>query len=216
MKHRHIYRFDYPIDKDALRKEKILMDSASDTTFHVVNTDLLEQVNEGRNTREDLFPTYHDFEDKEHWDNMDTWTIRGFSSGRTYLQDEIYNECNEIKRITNELTSIIGSAGGDEMVPYFMIQDQKTIVPMHIDMGFSTAINLIVDGENTPVIFRDEKDGEEFEYYYDNALMNVCNYFHSVPEQQNAQRLVLKFRIKDVSYDDALNKMMEYFGDSQT
>lgn len=211
MEHRHIYRFDYPIDKDALRKEKSLMDEASNTKFYVVNTDLLEKTNESRNTGEDLFPTYHDFEDKEHWDNMDTWTIRGFSSGQTYLQDDIYHECKEIKRITNELTSAIGSAGGINMVPYFMIQDQKTIVPMHIDMGFSTAINLIVDGESTPVIFRDEKDGEEFEYYYDNALMNVCNYFHSVPEQQNAQRLVLKFRIADVDYDTALKRMMEYF-----
>ena len=41
--------------------------------------------------------------------------------------------------------------------------------------------------------------------------MNVCNYFHSVPEQQNAQRLVLKFRIADVDYDTALKRMMGYF-----
>lgn len=213
--HRHIYKFDYPVDKEALYREKEIMENAN-TELHIVNTELLEKVANGRHVdgAADIFPKYHDLKDKKRWDEIDSWTIRAFGVDKDYHDYDAFKECHEMRRISEELTKAIGSSGGNKMVPYFLMQEQETEVPMHIDMGFTCAINIIIDGgEETPVVFRDE-DGTETEYYYKAALLNVCEVFHGVPVQKNVKRMILKLRISDVSYDDALKRLKEYFGDS--
>ena len=57
-----------------------------------------------------------------------------------------------------------------------------------------------------PILFRENDNIHE--YNYENALLNICNIFHSVPVQQDVNRMLLKFRIKDVSYSDASKRMM--------
>ena len=58
-----------------------------------------------------------------------------------------------------------------------------------------------------------EDDGSVHKYNYDNALLNICNVFHGVPKQQDMKRMLLKFRVKDVSSDDACKRMMAYFSE---
>ena len=51
----HLYRFSYDIDREQLVKEHDLMSSSDETSLHNVNTELLEKVNAGRDTGEDIF-----------------------------------------------------------------------------------------------------------------------------------------------------------------
>lgn len=211
--YKHLYRFDYPIDKEALYREKEIMENDETTILHTVNKDLLEKVANGRDVdgAEEIFPKYHDLKDEERWEEIDSWTIRAYPMKQDYNTYDSFSELYEIKRISDELTKVVGSAGGNMMVPYFLMQEQDTEVPVHIDMGFQCAINIIIDGDDTPIYFRDE-DGTYTTYNYKAALLNVCGVFHGVPEQKDTKRCILKFRIVDVSYEDALKRMMEYFG----
>lgn len=208
----HLFKFNYEYDKEQLKKEFAIMTDSIETQLHTVNTELLYQVAENREDVEpDIFPKYHDLKDKSRWDEIDSWTIRAFNGGKDYHSYKTFQrKCPEMKRISEELTKVVGSDGGNLMVPYFLLQEQNTEVPIHIDMGFKCAINLIVDGADTPIYFRDE-DGTITEYNYDNALLNVCGVFHGVPEQQDTRRIILKFRIVDVTYEDAYIRMSEYF-----
>ena len=56
----HLYRFNYDIDRDQLVKENEIMSASDSTSLLTVNTELIEKVNAGRETGEDIFPTYHD------------------------------------------------------------------------------------------------------------------------------------------------------------
>ena len=198
----HLYRFNYDIDREQLVKEHDLMSSSDETSLHNVNTELLEKVNAGRETGEDIFPTYHDLKDKEQWDNMNTLKVRSFD------EYQFQTDYPEMKRLTNDFGNIIGSK---DITPFFVLQEKDSDFPFHIDMGFQCAINIIIKGGDTPILFRENDNIHE--YNYENALLNICNIFHSVPVQQDVNRMLLKFRIKDVSYSDASKKMMEYFGE---
>ena len=198
----HLYRFSYDIDREQLVKEHDLMSSSDETSLHNVNTELLEKVNAGRETGEDIFPTYHDLKDKEQWDNMNTLKVRSFD------EYKFQTDYPEMKRLTNDFGNIIGSK---DITPFFVLQEKDSDFPFHIDMGFQCAINIIIKGGDTPILFRENDNIHE--YNYENALLNICNIFHSVPVQQDVNRMLLKFRIKDVSYSDASKRMMEYFGE---
>jgi len=213
--YRHLYRFDYPIDKESLYREKEVMESDETTILYTVNKELLEQVANGRYVEggDEIFPKYHDLADEQRWDEIDSWTIRAFGMGKNYNEYKAFQKCHEMKRISEELTRVVGSAGGNNMVPYFLMQEQNTEVPPHIDMGFKCAINIIIDGDQTPIYFRDD-DGTITTYNYKAALLNVCSVFHGVPEQKDIKRCILKFRIVDVEYEDALERMRSYFGDT--
>ena len=198
----HLYKFNYDIDRQQLVKEHDLMSSSDETSLHTVNTELLEKVNAGRDTGEDIFPTYHDLKDKEQWDNMNTLKVRSFDDY------QFQTDYPEMKRLTNDFGNIIGSK---DITPFFVLQEKDSDFPFHIDMGFQCAINIIIKGGDTPILFRENDNIHE--YNYENALLNICNIFHSVPVQQDVNRMLLKFRIKDVSYSDASKRMMEYFGE---
>ena len=198
----HLYRFNYDIDREQLVKEHDLMSSSDETSLHNVNTELLEKVNAGRETGEDIFHTYHDLKDKEQWDNMNTLKVRSFD------EYKFQTDYPEMKRLTNDFGNIIGSK---DITPFFVLQEKDSDFPFHIDMGFQCAINIIIKGGDTPILFRENDNIHE--YNYENALLNICNIFHSVPVQQDVNRMLLKFRIKDVSYSDASKRMMEYFGE---
>ena len=199
---KHLYRFNYDIDREQLVKEHDLMSSSDETSLHNVNTELLEKVNAGRETGEDIFPTYHDLKDKEQRDNMNTLKVRSFD------EYQFQTDYPEMKRLTNDFGNIIGSK---DITPFFVLQEKDSDFPFHIDMGFQCAINIIIKGGDTPILFRENDNIHE--YNYENALLNICNIFHSVPVQQDVNRMLLKFRIKDVSYSDASKRMMEYFGE---
>ena len=213
--YRHLYRFDYPIDKEALYREKEIMESDETTILHTVNKELLEKVANGREVEgaDEIFPKYHDLADEQQWEEIDSWTIRAYGLDKDYNEHDSFSQLHEIKRISEELTRVVGSEGGNSMVPYFLMQEQDTEVPAHIDMGFKCAINIIIDGDQTPIYFRDE-DGTITTYNYKAALLNVCGVFHGVPKQKDTKRCILKFRIVDVEYEDALERMRSYFGDT--
>ena len=77
------------------------MQESEETSLHIVNTELLETVNAGRDTGEDIFPTYHDLKDKDQWDDMDTLKIRAF---KEYQYQDNYPE---MKRLTNDFAKIL-------------------------------------------------------------------------------------------------------------
>ena len=111
------------------------MNSREDTSLLTVNTELLEKVNAGRETGEDIFPTYHDLKDKEQWDNMNTLKIRMFD------EYKFQNDYPEMKRLTVDFGNIIGSK---DITPFFVLQEKDSNFPFHIDMGFECAINIII------------------------------------------------------------------------
>ena len=117
--YRHLYRFDYPIDKESLYREKEIMESDETTILHTVNKDLLERVANGRDVvgAEEIFPKYHDLADKQRWEEIDSWTIRAYGLDKDYDQHESFSQLHEIKRISEELTRVVGSTGGNNMVP---------------------------------------------------------------------------------------------------
>ena len=140
--------------------------------------------------------------DKEQWDNMNTLKVRSFD------EYQFQTDYPEMKRLTNDFGNIIGSK---DITPFFVLQEKDSDFPFHIDMGFQCAINIMIKGGDTPILFRENDNIHE--YNYENALLNICNIFHSVPVQKDVNRMLLKFRIKDVSYSDASKRMMEYFGE---
>ena len=71
----------------------------------------------------------------------------------------------------------------------FFTQEQGTSVKMHVDVGTPCAINFIIKGEETPIIFEDEGT-----FFYKNALLNVSKK-HMVPKQETTDRMLFKLRI---------------------
>ena len=72
----------------------------------------------------------------------------------------------------------------------------------HVDVGTPCAINFIIHGNATPIIF-----GDDDIYHYENALLDVSKK-HSVPIQVDTERLVFKLRILDVSFEEARSKLI--------
>ena len=84
----------------------------------------------------------------------------------------------------------------------FFTQKVGTNVKMHVDVGTSCAINFILRGEETPIIF--EEDGT---FYYKDALINVSKK-HMVPEQTSTDRMLFKLRILNMPFEEVREKLI--------
>ena len=103
------------------------------------------------------------------------------------------------------LTLFKGVLETDNIEANFFTQQEGTEVKTHVDVGTPCAINFIISGAATPIIF--EEGGT---HYYQNALLDVSKR-HSVPKQVETERLLFKLRILDHTFEEAQKKIIEFF-----
>ena len=91
------------------------------------------------------------------------------------------------------------------VVPNFIKQDANTHVPMHRDSGTICSINILLDEDSGPITFEDIGD-----IYYRIAFVNVGGKRHMVKPFPK-ERILLKYSVKDKSYEDCLRKIPNTF-----
>lgn len=120
-----------------------------------------------------------------------------FDYAPTWLQGRVYDEelsnYSEITRLTNYLKHTLVT---QNIRPRFYKQEANTSVPMHSDIGTQCCVNIILSETSAPIIF--ENIGP---ISYSCALLNITKR-HEVPAF-NRERLLLKFSIFDISYEEA-------------
>jgi len=121
-----------------------------------------------------------------------------FEYAPTWLQGKIIDFSNfeEIGRLTDLIKYRFKS---NDVRPRFYKQQANTSVPMHRDMNTKCSINIILSDKYSPVVF---EEGGGINYKC--ALLNLRKR-HSVPAFEE-ERLLIKFSIFDVSYEDAFQR----------
>ena len=108
----------------------------------------------------------------------------------------------EASRILNLFRDVLET---DNIEANFFTQQKDTEVKTHVDVGTPCAINFIIRGDVTPIVFEEGRP-----HYYNNALLDVSKR-HSVPRQLETERLVFKLRILDQSFEEAQKKIINFF-----
>jgi hypothetical protein len=121
-----------------------------------------------------------------------------FSYAPTWLQGRITNFDNfpEIKKITEYIAYKINSS---DVRPRFYKQEANTAVPMHRDQNTKCCVNIVLSEKAAPITYEDIGDID-----YKCALLNIRQ-SHEVKEYPE-ERLLLKFSIFDVDYEDAVKR----------
>ena len=122
-----------------------------------------------------------------------------FDYAPTWLQGRVRNLDGypEIKRITEYLSYSILS---QNIKPRFYKQEANTEVPMHSDLNTKCCVNIVLSEFAAPIIFEDLGPIE-----YSCALLNITKR-HMVPAYPT-ERLLLKFSIFDVDYEEAFDSL---------
>ena len=103
---------------------------------------------------------------------------------------EMYEETNKIKKfISNKINS-------NDIRPRFYKQEKNTEVPPHIDINTKCSVNIVLSDSFGPVQFTNYEP-----MFYSCALLDTTKE-HFVPSYPE-ERLLLKFSIFDVTFDDA-------------
>jgi len=140
---------------------------------------------------ESKIATYKPFETGH---NSGSW----FDHAPTWLQGRITDleGFPEIKRLTEHVAHKINSS---DVRPRFYRQQANTSVPMHEDQNTRCCINIVLSEKAAPITFEDIGDVD-----YECALLNITRR-HAVKEYPE-ERLLLKFSIFDVDYEDAVER----------
>ena len=182
-----IYKFDIPFDKDKLIKESHAFDYEKIDTAFLMKNRKSENFNKRSFLKENMKLI--------RWLNTQTsWT----TSSKVKDDNIKIEECERIFKI---FTDIFGTEG---LEYYFITQKEGTEVKHHIDAGVSCAINIIASGKETPIDFKDH--GQE---NYKIALLNVRK-SHGVPVQTGEDRVILKVRFINHSYEEVREKLIEH------
>jgi len=188
-----IHKLDYlTINRDQLERESAICD------YVPINRVTLRRLkmDKSNSSYGSKFSDYLDSEDKEWWLRQDTW------QSSINADEDLLRFMPEASRI---LIMFKGVLETDNIEANFFSQQKDTTVKTHIDVGTPCAINFIIRGNKTPIVFEDSG-----EHYYQNALLDVSKR-HSVPKQIDDDRLVFKLRILDVSFEEAQNKIIKFF-----
>ena len=188
-----IHKLDYlTVDRDQLECESEVCD------YVPINRVTLRrlQMDKTNNSYGKKFSDYLDSEDKDWWMRQDTW------QSSMNADAEMLFKMPETTRI---LTLFKGVLQTERIEANFFSQQQGTTVKPHVDVGTPCAINFIIRGNATPIIFEDGGT-----HYYQNALLDVSKR-HSVPEQVDDKRLVFKLRILDLPFEEAQKKIINFF-----
>ena len=147
----------------------------------------------------DLEPYFKDNPNKDSW----------FAGPESWLTADIPENPNtEIDKVRKQLSELLGTKSLDMIV---LFQRANTSVPVHTDKVSKKLLNLsgseaIQCGVN--IQLNDTIGPVNFPNFglitYECALLNIMEE-HGVPEFPT-DRLIIKFRILDVSYKEALNK----------
>ena len=188
-----IHKLDYlTIDRDQLERESAICD------YVPINRVTLKrlQMDKSNNSYGSKFSDYLNKEDKEWWMRQDTWqsSINADADKLRFMP--------EASRILNLFRGVLET---DNIEANFFTQQKDTEVKAHVDVGTPCAINFIIRGDATPIVF--EETGTHF---YNNALLDVSKR-HSVPRQLETERLVFKLRILDQSFEEAQKKIIKFF-----
>lgn len=176
-----IYKFDYEYDKNKLIEE------SNNVKFFPINQKNMDRLNRLGLYRFESLET----EDKKWFRDQKTWK---------YSSQIEKNEGTEVSRIEEDFKKILKV---DHLDPKFLSQEVGTKVTMHRDAGIKCAINFLISGTSTPIIF---KDVGEFNYV--NALINTDE-LHAVPEQTNEPRLIFKLRTNHISFSEARQRLAD-------
>lgn len=142
------------------------------------------------------FSDYLNDEDKDWWLRQDTW------QSSINVDDDMLDKMPETTRILGLFKSVLQT---HNIEANFFTQKKDTEVKTHVDVGTPCAINFIIHGDATPIVFEDAGT-----FFYKNALLDVSKK-HSVPRQLETERLVFKLRILDTPYEEAREKIIEFF-----
>ena len=126
--------------------------------------------------------------------NTGTW----FDYAPTWLQAKVSDKSlsSELKRLTELVKSTIRS---NDVRPRFYRQEANTEVPKHCDLGTKCALNIVLSSNSGPIQFT----GHEPQMYKVAFLDTTKE--HCVPSFPE-ERLLLKFSIFDVSYEEAIER----------
>ena len=188
-----IHKLDYlTINHDQLERESEVCD------YVPINRVTLRrlQMDKTNNSYGKKFSDYLDKEDKDWWMRQDSW-----QSSINADEDKL-KDMPEASRILNLFRGVLET---DAIEANFFTQQKDTEVKTHVDVGTPCAINFIIRGDATPIVF--EEAGTHFSK---NALLDVSKR-HSVPLQLETERLVFKLRILDQNFEEAQKKIIEFF-----
>jgi len=120
-----------------------------------------------------------------------------FDHAPTWMQgkvpnEKIYEETNRIKNL------IMNTINSNDVRPRFYKQEKNTEVPAHIDINTKCSLNIVLSDSYGPVQFTGHEP-----VFYKCALLDTTKE-HFVPCYPE-ERLILKFSIFDVTFDDATN-----------
>ena len=185
-----IYEFNYVYNKDKLIEE------SNNVKFFPINQKNIDRLNrlglyKNISKKSKILSESLETEDKEWFKNQKTWK---------YSSQIEKNKGTEVFRIEEEFKKILKV---DHLDPKFLSQEVGTKVTMHRDAGIKCAINFLISGTSTPIIF---KNFGKFNYV--NALINTDE-LHSVPEQKGEPRLLFKLRTNQIDFHVARKRLAE-------
>lgn len=177
-----IYHINFDIDKD------MLIEESNHCQFVPINSVTLRHIQRGGKRFSDYLKT----EDKNWWRRQDSW------QASTNADNELLAKMPETARILSIFKERLKT---NEIEANFLTQKVGTNVKMHADVGTACAINFLLKGDETPIMF--EEDGT---FYYKNALLNVSKK-HMVPEQRSTDRMLFKLRILNMPFEEVREKI---------
>ena len=91
--------------------------------------------------------------------------------------------------------------------PFYYVQSSGKRVLEHKDYQCGCSINILLNDNDQPIVFRDEDDKLHM-YQYRCALLNIAGYYHEVPASPKERRTA-RFAIQ-TSFEDARTKLKEF------
>tara|TARA_Y100000004_G_scaffold196985_1_gene269114 strand:+ start:5905 stop:6378 length:474 start_codon:yes stop_codon:yes gene_type:complete len=121
-----------------------------------------------------------------------------FDHAPSWMQGHVHEVENfkEVKRLKNYIEEKINS---NDVRPRFYRQEKNTEVPPHVDLNTKCAINIVLSDNYGPIKFTGNDS-----LFYKCAVLDTTKE-HSVPPFPE-ERILLKFSIFDVSYEDVIKK----------
>lgn len=181
----HIFKFEIDYDKEQLIKESKLFD------YKPINTQTLNNIYGTSENNDDLSFINSD---TAWWKDQESWNT-------SFQLKEDNSNLTESVRLTKLFKEIVGT---ENVKPNFFTQTVGTEVKTHRDVGTLCAINFIITGGETPVVF--DGIGKDT---YTVALLNV-NEDHSVPTQTGENRLLFKLRFTSNKYNEVKESIADY------
>ena len=122
-----------------------------------------------------------------------------FDHAPTWMQGHVHEveKFKEVKRLKNYIEEKINS---NDVRPRFYRQEQNTEIPPHVDINTKCAINIVLSDNYGPIKFTGNDP-----IFYKCAVLDTTKE-HSVPPFAE-ERILLKFSIFDVSYEDVIKKL---------